>query len=358
MSTYTVGFIGTGPDPDTPVWGESAAMAYRHAAGYDRLESCEIVACADLVSENARAFADEFDIAEEHVYEDYEEMLAEATPDVVSVSTPVPTHAPIVLDCVRSGVPDAIHCEKPMATTWGDARLMAQEADRRDVQLTFNHQRRMASPGRDVNDLLEAGAIGELRRIELACGELLDNGTHYIDLANMYNGQRSIEWVIGQVDYREEHVKYGAHNENQGFALWEYDNGVFGMAATGVGSEVVPARLRLVGTDGEIQVWPRDGDAPLRVRSAGDAEWRTIEPDEDLTAIDLAIEHLIACLDRGEEPELSARRALDATEVIFGAYESSRRRGRVEFPLEVEDNPLEAMVESGELTPQPADEES
>ncbi|MFB6296397.1 MAG: Gfo/Idh/MocA family protein, partial [Halobacteriales archaeon] len=219
MSDYTVGFIGTGPEPDNPVWGESAAMAYRHAAGYDRLDSCDILACADIVPENARAFADEFDIAQEHVYEDYEVMLAEARPDVLSVSTPVPTHAPIVLDCVRSGVPEAIHCEKPMATTWGDARLMAQEADRRGVQLTFNHQRRMASPWRDVNDLLDEGAIGDLRRIELACGELLDNGTHYIDLANMYTGQQSVEWVIGQIDYRERHVKYGAHNENQGLAL-------------------------------------------------------------------------------------------------------------------------------------------
>jgi predicted dehydrogenase len=139
MSSYTVGFIGTGPEPDNPVWGESAAMAYQHAAGYDRLEECKLLACADLVPENARAFAEEWDI-------------------------------------------------------------------------------------------------------------------------------------------------------------------------------------------------------------------------EDPTAIDLAIEHLIACLDRGEEPELSARRALDCTEVIFGAYESSRRRGRVEFPLDVDDNPLEAMVESGELTPEPAEE--
>ena len=39
--------------------------------------------------------------------------------------------------------------------------------------------------------------------------------------------------------------------------------------------------------------------------------------------------------------------------MIFGAWESARRRGRVEFPLDIEDNPLEAMVESGELTPEP-----
>jgi hypothetical protein len=41
-----------------------------------------------------------------------------------------------------------------------------------------------------------------------------------------------------------------------------------------------------------------------------------------------------------------------ATEIIFGAYESSRKRGRVDFPLGAGvGNPLKEMVESGELKP-------
>ena len=53
-------------------------MAYRHATGYQRLDSCEIVACADIVRENAEAFAAEQDIAPEQVHEDYQEMLQKA----------------------------------------------------------------------------------------------------------------------------------------------------------------------------------------------------------------------------------------------------------------------------------------
>jgi hypothetical protein len=44
---------------------------------------------------------------------------------------------------------------------------------------------------------------------------------------------------------------------------------------------------------------------------------------------------------------MSARRALRATELIFATYESSRRRGRVELPLTIEDSPLLAMIEAG-----------
>jgi hypothetical protein len=50
---------------------------------------------------------------------------------------------------------------------------------------------------------------------------------------------------------------------------------------------------------------------------------------------------------------LSARRALNATEIIFAIYESSRRRGRVDLPLTISDNPLAAMVEAGHLQPSP-----
>jgi hypothetical protein len=41
-------------------------MAYKHAAGYERLDNCELVACADIVRENAMAAAPEIrEITEE-----------------------------------------------------------------------------------------------------------------------------------------------------------------------------------------------------------------------------------------------------------------------------------------------------
>ena len=50
--------------------------------------------------------------------------------------------------------------------------------------------------------------------------------------------------------------------------------------------------------------------------------------------------------------EVEAKRkgvALNATEIIFAIYESSRRRGRVDLPLTISDNPLVAMVEAGQM---------
>ena len=358
MTDYDVAFVGTGANPENPS-GEGFAMAYSHADAYEKLEGCSLVACADIVRDNAEAFAETYDVPAENVFEDYEEMLRAMEPDVVSVCTPPAVHAELVVGCARSGGVDAIHCEKPMARTWGGAQRMAQECWRRDVQLTINHQRRFGKPFRNAKELLDGGEIGDLKRVEYTWGNFYDNGTHAIDLCTYFNDERPAEWVIGGLDYREEKVLFGAHNENQMFALWEYDNGVHGIASTGEGSGLANAGFRLVGTDGEIEIDSDEGPV-LRVRRAGDAEWEPIDCDGETIHgpgfIDRAIADVIASLREGRECELGARNALTTAEIIFGGYESVRRRGRVDFPLEIEDNPLESMIETGALTPVPRED--
>jgi UDP-N-acetylglucosamine 3-dehydrogenase len=53
---------------------------------------------------------------------------------------------------------------------------------------------------------------------------------------------------------------------------------------------------------------------------------------------------LVDALKTGREPELSGRRALRTTEVIFATYESSRRRARIDLPLQIDDSPLIDML--------------
>ncbi|WP_114576380.1 Gfo/Idh/MocA family protein [Saliphagus sp. LR7] len=362
---YTVAVIGTGAEPENP-GRDGYAMAYHHAAGYENHEECELVACADIVRENAEAFADEFEIREEGIYEDYGEMLSEAEPDIVSVCVPPAIHDRIVLDCVRSPSVEGIHCEKPMDDTYGGARMMTQEAARHDVQLTFNHQRRFSDAVRTAKELLDAGEIGELERIEFSAPVgIFDYGSHSFDLCNYFNDEVGGEWVMAQMDYREENVLFGTHNENQAVVLWEYENGVHGLGtsdSTGEGgpNAAVECHNRLIGTRGTIEVGPEDGETALRIRRAGDEEWEAVDTEDGMHGwefVDRSIAENVRCLETGEEPELGAENALNATELIFGAYESARQRGRVDLPLDIDDHPLEAMVESGELSPAPMEGE-
>jgi len=329
---------------------ECSGMAYRHATGYRELDRCELVACADVVEKNAQAFAEAFDLPAGTVYGSHEAMLAETDPDIVSVTVPPAVRADVTVDCARAGV-RAIHCEPPMADTWGGARRMAQECWRRDVQLTVNHQRRFGKPFQRAKELLDAGDIGSLRRLEFDAGNRYDHGIHPFDLSNYLTGDRSPEWILAGLDYPEESRISGGHNENRAVALWGYGDGVHGLATTGEpGSGAVDCHNRLVGTEGVIEVGAADAEAVLRVRRDGSG-WETIDTSHEglhgQAYTGRGIADLVDCLDAGREPELRAENALNATELFFGAPESARRRGRVDFPLEIEDNPP-AVIESGD----------
>ena len=359
MTTHSVAFVGTGADPESPD-ASGFAMAYHHADAFDALDSCELVACADIVPENAQAFADHNGIDDDGVFEDYVAMIEETDPDFLSVCVPPAIHSRVVVDAVRAGDLVGIHCEKPMDLTWGGARRMAEEARRHDVQLTFNHQRRFKPTWVAARDRIDEGTIGDVERVEMAPPNLYDWGTHALDFAADVVGDRPAEWVIGQIDYREEQQYFGAHNENQAYALWQYDNGVQGVVSTGEGASLVPGFFRFSGTEGTLDLGFREAAFDLRWRRDGDADWETesVEEGEWTEPITDAVAHVVECAETGEEPTLSARNALNSTEIIFGVWESARRRGRVDLPLDIDDNPLHAMVESGELTPEPPAEES
>jgi hypothetical protein len=68
--------------------------------------------------------------------------------------------------------------------------------------------------------------------------------------------------------------------------------------------------------------------------------------------IERALADVVDAIGTDRTPELAAERALRATEVIFASWESARRAGRVDLPLDIEDNPLVAMIEAGQLGPE------
>jgi predicted dehydrogenase len=379
--TYDVAVVGTGPDPDDPDT-DGFAMGYRHASAYDRLDDCRLAACVDIVRPNAEAFAEAWDLGENAVYEDAGEMLDEVRPEIVSITVPPSVHADVVVQCAEHEAVRAIHCEKPMAKTWGDAKRMASVCQAEGVRLTFNHQRRFGKPFREAKRLLEDGAIGSLERVEVGGPNLFDFGTHLFDLCGYYTDQSDPEWVLCGLDYSEENVQFGAHNENSAVAQWAYENGVVGIASTG-DYGVVPAQIRLVGDEGMIDVVVDDGPT-LRYRNGSTSGWKAGDtgrdgahgPQDSLpraaarkvvsrlplvsedrlktpTYVDRAIEDVVTALDEGRTSELAAENALQSTELIFGAWESARRRERVVFPLDADGNALEEMVESNELLASP-----
>lgn len=345
MTPFRVGIIGCGK-PWRSEGATGFGMSNFHARGYRTSPDAEIVALADIDLDNARAFQAEH--GGDALYADYHEMLDKEHLDIVSISTWPRLHAEMVIAAAQAGV-KAIHCEKPMAPSFGEARRMVEVCEANGVQLSFNHQRRFGEPFRKAKELLEGGTIGALQRLEGACDNLFDWGTHWFDMMFFLNGETPAEWVIGQIDMRDSKRIFGTLIEGQGISYFRFQNGVFGLLLTGFGSSGYG--IRLTGSEGVIEIGFSQ-EEPLRMRGAGDGALKVIPVREGIHGMDYVergVHDLIDALKTGREPELSGRRALRATEIIFATYESSRRRGRVDLPLEIDDSPLLAMVADGTL---------
>lgn len=330
MAKYKAGVIGCG--------GRGRA----HARGWKTSEDVELVACADPFEEPREKFASEFGVA--RVYEDYREMLEKEDLSFVSVCTWIEMHHDMIVDVASSGV-KAIHAEKPMAPTWGAAKSLYRACVENDVVITFCHQRRFGAQFVKAKQVLKEGAIGPLYRLEGACANLFDWGTHWFDMFFFYNDDVPAEWVMGQIDATGGREIFGVPVEGSGLSWIRYQNGVEGLLATGQAA-LQGCQNRLIGAEGVIEVGGKE--QPLRVLSGG--KWTApvlegVVAHRDATV--LSVLDLVDAVKAGREPELSGRKALAATELIFSTYESSRRRGRIALPLDVEDSALLSMLKEG-----------
>ena len=349
MSLYRYAIIGTGRRWKTE-GATGFGMAHPHYHGFKATGKVDLVAIADVRQDNAEFFLQGYG-EDATIYNDYQAMLREAKPEIVSITVWPHLHADMTVAACEAGV-RAVHCEKPMATTWGDAKRMKAAADANGTILTFNHQRRFLEPFQEARKRIAAGELGELRRIESQVGDMFDWGTHWLDMMQFFNAETPVAWVIGQIDSRTENKVFGAATENQAVVHFKWQNDVRGLVVTGYEARWDCA-IRVIGTKGELEIgW--DNPA-LRVRLQGDPDWRAIETSEGIhgeAAIDRACADLVKALEEpGYEPLLSVNKAIKHTEVIYATYESSRKRGRIDLPLQAEDSALLAMLADGSIGP-------
>ena len=333
MEEFRVGIIGCG----RPWKSEGATgfgMSHCHAKGYADSPHAKIVALSDLVIEHAEAF--QAIHGGDNLYVDYHEMLAKEQLDIVSICTWPHLHAEMVIAAAEAGV-RAIHCEKPMAPSWAEAKRMADVCDERGVQLTFNHQRRFSPEFVQARALLRSGAIGDLVRLESQCGNLFDWGTHWFDMFFFYNDETPAVSVLAQVEPSGGSTVFGVRMEGQAISFVRFQNDIMGLLTTS-NEEGWPLVTRIVGTDGMIEAALRQD--PLRVWARGKGEWETVELEGDRSlqgTVALGVVDLVDALKTGREPELSSHKVLRATELIFASYESARHGGRIDLPLKSPD---------------------
>jgi len=365
MAKYRYGIIGTGR-PHGSEGATGFGMANYHYPSFMATGKVDLAAIADISDDHAQFFLNKYESGAKH-YRDYHEMLAEEKLDLVSICTWPHLHAEMAVAAAEAGI-KVIHCEKPMATTWGDCKRMKAAADASGSKLSFGHQRRHIKLFQVVRQAVRDGVIGDLVMIEAEVGDMFDWGTHWLDMMFFYNGETPAEWVIGQIDSRTEKRIFGAFMEDQAICHFKWQNGVRGVLVAGYEAKI-GAVHRLIGKTGVIEVLSErkyrilggSGNTTQNVDQIDNGQpesglntgWSDIEvpqgpiDDTHLTALDV-----VRQLDEpGYKAIVSVDYAIQHTELIFATYYSSKVRGRVDLPLENDGSALLEMLAAGEIGP-------
>jgi UDP-N-acetylglucosamine 3-dehydrogenase len=351
VETYSAAVVGAG------------SQGRVHALGYRATPGVRLVAVADVDRQAAQGLARELGIPGVHT--GHRELFAAHRPDIVSVCTPPALHHEVVRAAVAAGV-RAVHCEKPMALSYGGALELTALAQEAGVQLTVNLQRRFEPVQRYAREQVAAGEIGDVVTIEGYCPNLFDWGTHILDLVLFHRGDAPASWVMGQVDVTAERYVYGVFVETSSLTQVAWPDGVRAVVSTGrephtpVLNTENNLGLLIQGTRGRVDVRGarcvvhRFGRGDLVLESPFGTDRRRWDRGVDpaITAGTAeALRDLTGCLRTGGTPVLAAEHALRGAELVFATYESSRSRRRVPLPLDRFDNALLSGVEQGYWRP-------
>ncbi|MFB6112101.1 MAG: Gfo/Idh/MocA family protein [Halobacteriaceae archaeon] len=348
--TYTAGIIGTGGvagmgllgTHDESKIGEEPVDA-SHAGGYARNDDIELVAAADIDTEQLATFGDVWDIPPDRRYEDHQAMLAAEDLDVVSVATPTFLHHEHVCDAAwSSAAPDAIWCEKPIASSVADAEEMVGVCEERGVELVINHTTRFTDNMARVQELIADGLIGD---IEAASGvfrmELMRNSTHLIDTLVFLLDARASRvsgYLTGENEAVDALDASTPVDDQGGGGFVVLDDGSFVTIDCTVPRDHSTYQYDLVGSEGKLRINVNDGDWQyweLTEDGHQPADLPGVSPDPDEWADGFAeaVDHLVALVKGSATNRSPGTAAVRSLEIIVGFYISEYTGSHVEIPL-------------------------
>lgn len=132
-----------------------------HCVGIDACEDAELVAVCDILEDIAKIAADEFHVP---YYLDYKEMLKRDDIDAITIALPDQIHREVAVAALEAG--KHVLCEKPMALTVEDCKLMVEASRRTGKMLMVGQICRKAPSFVLAKELIDRGEIGELFFIE------------------------------------------------------------------------------------------------------------------------------------------------------------------------------------------------
>jgi len=225
-------------------------VSSRGAANMKAVSGENIAALCDVNESHLAIAAEKFPRAKTYI--DWRKLLDQKDLDAVVVSTAEHTHAPASLRAMKQG--QHVYCEKPLAHSVHEARLMRETYKQSKVATQMGTQIHATENYRRVVELVQSGAIGPVREVHV-----------WVDQAIQGTRERPAETVpvppelhwdlwLGPAPERPYHPCYFERRSLSWQNWWDFGNGALG----DMGSHTI-----------DLPFWALDLRAPTTIEAEG-----------------------------------------------------------------------------------------
>jgi predicted dehydrogenase len=317
----------------------------------------EMVAICGRKEGRARQVAERYGI--KNWYTNYQQMLAETDADAVINLTPMQLHAEVTLSALEAG--KHVYTEKPVATSMRDAVRLRDAARERGLKLVCAPSVLLFPQVRYARSLIAEGSIGEVysasghglagvppwggytsdpsQYFSPGGGPAVDMGVYPLHALTGLLGpakrvvamtaKSQVNFTVEEGPARGKEVKIEV-DDNWKMLLDLGDSRLASVVANYCVRDTRAPELEIHGLRGTVAVNLLDVSAPVEVMREGPG-WEKVQVPHDREAGPdhiLGVEHLVDCIERGEEPVPSVEHAIHVLEIIERAAQSSQG-GRV-----------------------------
>jgi predicted dehydrogenase len=264
-------------------------------------EILDVVACADIVEERARAKAEEYPGVKPM---GIDELLADPEIEIVVNLTVPKAHAEVALGAIKAG--KSVHNEKPLATNRKDAKKMLDLAAKKGVLIGCAPDTFLGGGHQTCRKLIDDGAIGEpvAAVAFFSCrgherwhpdpefyykpggGPILDMGPYYITvLVNMLGpvrrvtGSTRVTFPERTITSKPKHgTKIRVEVPTHVAGVMDFQNGAVGTIITSydIWAANLP-HIEVYGTEGSLSVPDPDGfGGPVRITRSDAHGWEEV----------------------------------------------------------------------------------
>lgn len=332
-------------------------MGRWHIQEYLKHPAAKIQAVCDTDGALARKCADE--VQAPQVFEHFEDFIAKAEIDAVSVAVPNYLHKSMTLACLDRGL--HVLCEKPMAMDTGEALLMRDRVRKTGLKFMIHYNQRFRPEHQYFKKLIASGQLGDVyygtagwRRMRglpsfggwfgqkkmSGGGPLIDLGVHMLDLTRWLIGSPKAVTVsastfslIAQSLAREQDKVFDV--EDLASTLIRFDNGsslVMEVSWALNFEEREKVYLELSGTKGGLSnvCFDYKDTTTCIFREENGAMVKSV-PLKYPPSYENAQQHFINCILEDRQPGPGADDGVETMRILDAIYESARNGREVEL---------------------------